>query len=105
MPTQPSALRSRFLVAGACIVVLTAVYVQAVANARAFHSAEAFTHPWHDVGADSLLLALSGVCVALMLPLLRKGAIGLRILAAFFLAFPVWVLGHLIMWLFRVYAG
>ena len=103
MTLQPSALRVRLLVAGVACVALAALYLRALASTRAFHSLRALTYPWHDVAADVLLFALSALCVVCVLPVVRSGGIAQRVGAVLCLALPVWVFGHFILWLLRVY--
>jgi hypothetical protein len=99
MTLQPSAFRVRLVVGGVAFVALAALYLRAVASAHAFHSVQAFTHPWHDVVADVLLFALSAVSGFAALPVLRRGGLAQRVCAAFCLALPAWVLGDFIFWL------
>ena len=103
MTLQPSTLRLRLLVGGVAFVALATLYLRAVASARAFHSPEAFTYPWQDVGDDILMFALSAACVVCVLPVFRSGGSGQRVCAACWLALPVWVFGHFVLWLFSVY--
>ena len=104
MIVAPSALRIRLLVGGAAAAILVALYLRAVASARAFHSLQVFAHPWHDFAADILLFAVSAVCIASVLPVLRYGSLAQRIVGVACLVAPTWALGHFVVWLFRLYA-
>jgi nucleoside recognition membrane protein YjiH len=104
MTFQPAALRVRLLIGAAAVVVLAAIYLPAVASARAFHSLKAFAHPWHDFAADILLFAVSAVCVVSILPILRHGSLLQRLVGTVCLGAPAWVLGHFVVWFFRLYA-
>jgi len=81
-----------------------AIYLPAVASARAFHSLQAFAHPWHNFAADILLFAVSAVCIVSVLPILRHGSLAERLVGAVCLVAPAWVLGHFVVWFFRLYA-
>jgi len=84
--------------------MLVAIYLPALASARAFHSLQPLAHPWHNFFADILLFSLSAVCMASVLPVLRHGSLVQRITGLGFLFAPTWVLGHFVVWFVRLYA-
>src|SRR4030095_11302045 len=104
MTFQPAALRVRLLIGAAAVAILVAIYLTAVASARSFHSLQAFAHPWHDFVAVILRFAVSAVCIVSVLPILRHGSLAQRLAGVFCLVAPAWVLGHFVVWFFRLYA-
>jgi len=100
---ESSSIRLRLFVCGLCLIGLVPIYIRSLASAHPFHSIRAFTYPWHDIAADIMLLALSTVCIACVLPVLRLASLTQRIVVGLCLTLPVWVLGHFIAWIIGVY--
>jgi len=104
MTLQPSELRIRALVGGVCSIVIASLYFRTLARARSSHSIQASAYPWEDVASDILLFALVTICIACLLPVLRGTELWQRIVGVVFIALPVLILVHYIIWLLRLYA-
>jgi hypothetical protein len=99
MTTDCKELHLRLAAAGACVLLLTLLYVRALAGAAAFGTYSSFVHPWRSIISDILMFGFSATALVFLSSVARYGS-WLQRVGAFVLGLlPAWVLGHFFLWL------
>jgi len=103
MIADSKSLRGRLVASCGCFVALSFLYIQALAGAFAFGTYGSLAHPWRSVPLDVLILSLSAASLVILSVLLRCGSRLQRLGAITLAALPIWVIGHFVVWLLRMY--
>jgi len=95
--------RVRLVASCGCFVVLSFLYIQALAGAFTFGTYGSLAHPWRSVPLDVLILSVSTASLVILSVFLRYGSRLQRLGAIMLAALPVCVIGHFVVWLLRMY--
>ena len=103
MIADSRALRARLVAACGCFVALALLYIPALAAAAVAGTYSSFVHPWRSVPLDVLMFGLSAASLVILSVFLRCGSSLQRLGAIVLAALPLWILGHFILCLLRMY--
>jgi len=105
MNVRPFELRIRLLLATGLVVVLTSVYVRALAMASVFGTFSGMVRPWQHLGADLALFGLAAASVVCLVPVVAYGRSAQRIIGSLLMSLPLLVVGHFVIWLILDYVA
>jgi len=91
-PAKPD--RVRLLVGAGCAVLVSYIYVRALAAGSSFGWFNALLRPWQNVRVDLLVFSLCVVALVALAPVVRKSTLRHRVAGMLLAMVPILVLVH-----------
>jgi hypothetical protein len=99
-------VRWRLLIAVTAVLIASAIYLPAEAEAAGFHDFyRAFVHPWGRAALSWCILGLCVIALSATWPLLRFGSWIERVGAVAVWIVPVFIISHYLAWLVHQWAA